>query len=129
MHMTTLKQRLAKAAYISTAAASMGFAKVAGAVTAADYTPTQANSLLLGDADPLALTVNTINWVLGLLSLVAVVLILIGGFRWMVAGGNEEKIEGAKKMLIAALIGLVIILSSWGIATFVIGNLLNFSNA
>jgi len=55
----------------------------------------------------------------------AVVIILIGGFKWMTAGGNEEQVEEAKKILIAGIIGLVIILASWGIANFVLGSLLN----
>ncbi len=41
----------------------------------------------------------------------------------MTAGGNEEKIAGAKKMLGAGIIGLVIILAAFAIASFVVGNL------
>jgi len=41
----------------------------------------------------------------------------------MTAGGNEEKITGAKKMLGAGIIGLVIILAAFAIATFVMSNL------
>jgi len=48
---------------------------------------------------------NIINLVLGFLGLIAVVIILIGGFKWMTAGGNEEKVGEAKKLLIAGLIG------------------------
>lgn len=67
--------------------------------------------------------VNIVNLVLGFLGLIAVVIILIGGFKWMTAGGNDEKVGEAKKLLIAGLIGLVIILLAWGIATWVISTL------
>lgn len=69
--------------------------------------------------------VNIVNLVLGFLGLIAVVIILIGGFKWMTAGGNEEKVGEAKKLLIAGLIGLVIILLAWGIATWVISTMQN----
>jgi amino acid transporter len=87
------------------------------------------DNLILGNESPESLAISVINWVLGLLALVAVVLILVGGFRWMTAGGNEEKVESAKKTLYAALIGLVIILAGWGVSVYVINNLLDFTNA
>ena len=47
-------------------------------------------------------------------------MILIGGFQWMTAGGNEERVEKAKKLLIAAIIGLLIILAAWGISSYAV---------
>lgn len=70
-----------------------------------------------------AIVVNIINIVLGLLALIAVIIILIGGFEWMTAGGNEEKVETAKKRLKYGVIGLVIIFLAYAIAAFVISNL------
>src|SRR3989344_5784497 len=60
---------------------------------------------------------------LGLLGIVALVLIVYAGFLWMTAGGNEEKISTAKKIMVNAAIGLAIILSSYAIASFVISKL------
>jgi len=62
---------------------------------------------------------------LGFLGVVALVLILYGGFVWMTAGGNEEKIQKAKKILVNAAIGLAIILSAYAIASFVINALVS----
>ena len=78
----------------------------------------------LGNVDPRTLAGNIIKIALGFLGVLAVVIILIGGFKWMTAGGNEEQVEEAKKILIAGIIGLVIILASWGLANFVIGQLM-----
>lgn len=89
--------------------------------------PNAAGNIGLGNASPEDLAVSIINWILGILALVAVVMILVGGFKWMTAGGNEEKVEGAKKLLIAAIIGLVIILAAWGISVYAIQNLLNLT--
>lgn len=61
---------------------------------------------------------------LGLLGIVAVVLCLYAGYIWMTAGGNEERIGEAKKILVNAVIGLAIILSSYAIVSFVISRLI-----
>lgn len=100
-----------------------------GAVHGLDVVPDSAANLEIGNASPEDMVVSIINWILGILALIAVVMILVGGFKWMTAGGNEEKTEGAKKLLIAALIGLVIILAAWGISVYVINNILDFTNA
>src|SRR3989338_4532536 len=68
---------------------------------------------------------SIINVFMGLLGTVAVVIILIGGFQWMTAGGNEEKVEKAKKMIGAGVIGLAIILAAYSITRFVVGSLVN----
>ena len=70
---------------------------------------------------------NIINWVLGFLALVAVIIVLIGGFEWMTAGGNDEKVATAKKRLTYGLIGLAIIFLAWAIVTFVFTSLTNWT--
>lgn len=59
-----------------------------------------------------------INAFLGLLGIIAVLIILYAGFIWMTAGGSEEKITKAKKLLINGFIGLAIIMSSYAIVSF-----------
>jgi uncharacterized membrane protein YidH (DUF202 family) len=82
-----------------------------------------------GTESPETIVLNLVNWVLGILALVAVVLILIGGFRWMTAAGNEEKVDSAKKLLMAAVIGLVIVMAAWGIALYAVGVLAGATGA
>ena len=76
----------------------------------------------LGEAgsDPREVAGKVINFALGFLGLIAVLIIIYAGFKWMTSGGSEEKIAVAKKTLITGLIGLIIILSSWALATFIL---------
>jgi hypothetical protein len=80
-------------------------------------------SIGLPTTDIRLVVARIIRTALGLLGIVAVVLILYGGFIWMTAGGDEEKISQSKKILLNSVIGLAIILSSFAIASFVISRL------
>lgn len=77
----------------------------------------------LGAADPRQIIANLINILLGFLGILAVVIIILAGFKWMTSGGNEEKASEAKSSLAAAIIGILIILASFAIAQFVISSL------
>jgi len=83
------------------------------------------NTLGLGNKDPRMIAASVVKTALGFLGLIAVVIILLGGFKWMTAAGNEDKVEEARKLIIAGVIGMVIILSAYGLATFVINSLIN----
>ncbi|PLX26576.1 hypothetical protein C0581_04050 [Candidatus Parcubacteria bacterium] len=77
----------------------------------------------LSDRDPRIIITSIINVTLGLLRIIATVLILYAGFRWMTSGGNQESVDTAKKTLFAAVVGLVIILSAYAISNYVLTNL------
>jgi len=78
----------------------------------------------LGGGDIRVMIARIINVALGLLGIVALLLILYGGFLWMTAGGEAERVEKAKKVLINAVIGLAIILTSFAISQFVLNSLI-----
>lgn len=77
------------------------------------------------DTDPRELITRIINIALGFLGIAAVVIVLFGGIKWMTAAGNEDKVEEAKKILGAGVIGLVIILAAWALASYAIGIIYN----
>lgn len=77
----------------------------------------------LSKQDPLQTVAKLINTVMLLLGIIAVGIVLLGGFKWMTAGGNDEKVTEAKKLMGSGLIGLVIILSAWGITVFVLSRI------
>lgn len=80
--------------------------------------------LELGNRDPRIVVANVIRIILGFLGILAVGIIIYGGWMYMTSEGNAEKVETAKKILTSASIGLVIILASFGIASFIINRLL-----
>ena len=78
----------------------------------------------LGNSDPREIAARVINILLGFLGIIAVILILVGGFMWMTAAGNDDKVASAKKVMVAGVIGLVIVLAAFGIAKFVVNALM-----
>jgi len=70
--------------------------------------------------DPRTMVANGIKIFLGFLGMLAVILILYAGFLWMTAAGDEKKIDKSKQILSAAVVGLIIILMSYGLASFVL---------
>lgn len=60
---------------------------------------------------------------LGFVGTIFFVLIIYAGLTWMMSAGNEETVTRAKKILTAAIIGLVIVLSAYAITTFIGTNL------
>src|SRR3989344_5982821 len=49
--------------------------------------------------NPRVITVRTIQWALGFLGLVAVIMIIYGGITWMTSAGNEKRVTQAKQIL------------------------------
>jgi lysylphosphatidylglycerol synthetase-like protein (DUF2156 family) len=69
----------------------------------------------------LADTIGTvIRAALSLLGVIFIILIIVGGFVWMTAEGNEQKVEKAQNYIRRALIGLIITLSAWAIWSFIL---------
>lgn len=74
-------------------------------------------------------TVNSVlNTVVDLLSLlvgiIAVIMIIVSGFRYVTSGGDPGKVSGAKSALIYALIGLAIAALAQVLVKFVLGKVL-----
>jgi len=77
------------------------------------------NNIGLGDTDPRTIAASIIRVVLGFLGIIAVIIMIAGGFKWMTSGGDDGKIGDARGMIIAGFIGLLIILAAYGIAVYV----------
>jgi len=76
----------------------------------------------LGTRDLYDALTGIVNIFLGFLGVISLIVILIGGFKWMVSGGNEEKVAGARQMIVSGIIGLIIMLSSFAIVQFIVVN-------
>ena len=78
----------------------------------------------LCNRDPRRIAASIIQIVLGFLGVIAVCLILFGGFKWMTAAGDDGKVEEAQDLIKAGVIGLLIILAAFSISVFVINALI-----
>lgn len=68
--------------------------------------------------------VTILNWIIGAAGVVCVVMIIVGGYSYMTAGGDESKVKDASKTLTNAIIGLVICFIAVVLVNFVLDNFL-----
>ena len=68
----------------------------------------------------ITLIFNTIITISGVIFLI---MLLIGGIQYLTGAGNEETTGKAKKMMIDAIVGLIIVLASWAIGTWILERL------
>ncbi|MBI4779656.1 hypothetical protein HY797_04385 [Candidatus Falkowbacteria bacterium] len=64
-----------------------------------------------------------INAVLSIVGVLLLVYILLAGYNWMTAQGEEEKVNKAKDTLKQAIIGVIIIVAAYAISVFVMSRL------
>lgn len=70
---------------------------------------------------------NLIHAALMFVGVVAIFFIIYSGFQLVTSGGDAKKVSGARQTLTFAIIGLIIVLCSFGIIA-VVGKLTNTSN-
>ncbi len=63
---------------------------------------------------------SVINVVFVIAILIALFFLIYGGIRWIISQGNKEKVNGARDMLIAALVGLIVVFLSYFLLGLVI---------
>lgn len=64
-----------------------------------------------------------INIVLFVLGAVAVIMIIVSGFRYVLSGGDSSAVTAAKNTLFYAVIGLIVAILAYAIVNFVIDSL------
>lgn len=94
---------------ISTQAYSLGF----------DDDNILATTTELGTEDPAYIVFTVVNTGLIFLGMITLIIVIVAGFMWIFAAGVEEKITKAKDLLKGAVIGLVIVLMSYGLSQYV----------
>jgi len=83
----------------------------------------------LGTKDLREGIMTIVQYLLTFLGVIAILVMLYGGFVWMTSAGNEEKVGQAKKIITAGVIGLVVIFISYALARFVIEQLVAATGA
>ncbi len=79
---------------------------------------TQGSLFPKGDLPTIAYRIITVFF--SLLGLIFLGMMLYGGYNWLTAMGEEEKVETAKKTITSAVMGILIIIASYAITAFVI---------
>ena len=72
-----------------------------------------------GEAGLATIIAGGIQIVLSLLGILFIILMIISGFKWMTAGGNEEQVTKARKNITSAIFGLFIILAAYAVTWFI----------
>jgi amino acid transporter len=73
----------------------------------------------LAQDPPEVIAANVVRALLTLVGIIFVALLIYGGFLYMTSRGEDEKIKKSKKTLIAAVIGIIIIMTGYSITFFV----------
>lgn len=62
-------------------------------------------------------------WILGITGSLALLFFIYGGFMFLISAGSSERVQKAKQIIIGAVIGVVIVLTSFLIIDFIITSL------
>lgn len=95
-------------------------------VALAQFVPPSAGGTgLPNDTSVSGFILKIINIALAVAGLIAVLFLIIGGFRYITSAGNEETAEQAKKIITNAIIGIVVIILSFVIVRVISGALVS----
>ena len=83
----------------------------------ADGMPTE----LIGDNGVFSRITNTVLLIVGLIS---VIMLVYGGLRYILSGGDSKKVTDAKHTVLYAIIGLIISLLAYAIVNFVLNSVI-----
>ncbi|MBR3180441.1 hypothetical protein IKG16_00930 [Candidatus Saccharibacteria bacterium] len=75
---------------------------------------------LFGNSGVFKQVTNTILYIVGI---IAVIMLIIGGIKYVISGGDSKKVTDAKNTVLYAIIGLVIAFLAFAIVNFVISAL------
>ena len=76
-------------------------------------------STLFGPTGTFQTITNVLLFVVGAVS---VIMLIIGGIRYVVSGGDSSAVQGAKNTILYAIVGIVICLLAYAVVSFVIGS-------
>ena len=75
------------------------------------------------DQGALAVIRDVTNVLVFIVGAIAVIMIIIGGFRYVISSGNDQATAGAKNTIMFAVVGLVVAFLAFAIVNFVIAQI------
>jgi hypothetical protein len=117
-----MNKLMAKAAGIGAAAVSMGWTAWAAAPDflqdgVLQSKPTGAQTQLFGDNSIFQTVANILIFIVGA---VAVIMLIIGGLRYVLSSGDDKAVQGAKNTILYAIIGVVVAILAFAAVNFVV---------
>jgi hypothetical protein len=115
---------------VAAALSTLGFLANSAIVFAqVNVTPGRPAQGINPTTEPSTIITNALTIVFVAAILLVLVFILMGAFQWITSGGDKDKVAGARKTIVNALIGLAILALAFFIAR-VAGSIvgINFSN-
>lgn len=73
--------------------------------------------------DFITLAINIARWILGIVGSLSLVMFIYGGFMFLISAGSSESVTKAKQIIVAAVIGLAIVFSSYLIIKFTLDSM------
>lgn len=71
------------------------------------------------NADSTVLIARLVNAVITISGVIFLILLVYGGMLYLLAGGSEDNVKKAKRLLVSSIVGLIIIVSSYAISFYV----------
>ncbi|MBI4994402.1 hypothetical protein HZC21_02010 [Candidatus Peregrinibacteria bacterium] len=100
---------------------ALGISAVMAQAIAPEDQPGIIATLSGGQVGLRGIVLTIINFFLTFLGLLAVIMVIYGGFLYVSSAGNEENVNKAKKILIYAVIGIIVIIVSFALINTLLG--------
>lgn len=66
---------------------------------------------------------KVVNILIFIIGAISVIMIIVGGLRYVLSGGDQNSVKAGKDTILYAVIGLIVALMAYAIVNFVIGSL------
>jgi hypothetical protein len=76
-----------------------------------------------GNASLTAIMANLTNALIFLVGAISVIMMVIGGLRYVTSNGDSKSVEGAKNTITYAVIGIIVAIAAYAIVNFVVTNI------
>lgn len=90
------------------------------------YSPDVAGGTGTGVANFSKFATNLFGMMTTVAGLMFLLYFVLGGLRWITAGGDQGKVEDSKKQMTNAAVGLVVVVAAYAIA-FIVGGVLGLN--
>jgi len=76
-----------------------------------------------------AIIPRVINLLLFIVGILAIIMLIYGGIRYVISGGNNERVKDAKNTILYAIVGLIVAILGYAIVNWVVANVGSGSNS